>query len=147
MYEEEGGLLVAAVEGENGTKVPLKKKERQEALQKRIVFASLQLAKKGLDKPEMDTLILPFPVGDKGTIQQMFGRIQREHPNKKEPYVVVFEDNIDCMIKACNSIREYCRAHEIEYKIIGEKNEKPGAKDFKEINRKFKPGMFRRKRG
>lgn len=126
-YGKDSGLLVAAVPEPTKEK-PKKKRvltkaEREKALEKRVVYATSALAKKGLDKPELDTLILPIPYSDHNNLQQMFGRTQRTMQNKKAPFVVIFEDKIETMIDACDKIREYCATHDIEYKFIGKRNE------------------------
>ncbi len=66
-----------------------------------VIFATAQMAKEGLDIPELDTLILAAPMGN---IEQAVGRIQREFPNKKEPMVVDFRDD---NIMICRKLGEY----------------------------------------
>lgn len=88
----------------------MKKAEREEALTKRAVFATQQLAKEGLDRPAFDTLFVLVPFGGKGRLEQSGGRILRLHASrtfvsrrngrriifrtsaKKPPKIVIFVD-------------------------------------------------------
>lgn len=58
------------------------------------VFGTFQLAREGLNKPELDTLYVATPFGNSNDLQQAWGRIQREYEGKKQPLVRVFEDII-----------------------------------------------------
>lgn len=88
-------LCMACTASSKGVYVgTLKKAERAEALQKQVVFATQHIAKEGLDKPELDTLFVLVTFGGKGRFQQSAGRILREHPGKKPPKVLIFEDDI-----------------------------------------------------
>lgn len=144
-YQSECGLLVAAIPNPDDPKkrITMKDKDREFALTQRLLFATSQLASKALDKVELDTLIMPFPVGDANLIQQTFGRIQRVKEGKQPPIVVVFEDDVRCLIKSCDKIRAYCDKHEIEWKIIGKKNlvsevsMKAQQQVFKKLKRSF----------
>jgi hypothetical protein len=62
---------------------------------KDIILSTFQMAKEGLDIPDLDTIILATPKGD---ILQAIGRILRVHDTKKEPIVV---DIIDKEVKPC----------------------------------------------
>jgi len=71
-----------------------------------LIFAILQLAKEGLDRKDLDCLILPFGISDEGMLRQVYGRIQRPVLNKKVPVVIVFEDEfIRPMHTACKKMR------------------------------------------
>jgi len=54
-----------------------------------IIIATVQLIGTGFNEPRLDTLIFATPVQN---IDQCVGRIQREHPNKKTPYVLDLVD-------------------------------------------------------
>jgi superfamily II DNA or RNA helicase len=75
----------------------MKQADRTKALKKKIVFASTQLAKEGLDRPEFNELGILYPVGDDGTIQQMLGRVERALPGKSSATAYVFEDDVGVM--------------------------------------------------
>ena len=75
-----------------------KKSERTAALarmkngQARILFATYQLAKEGLDIPCLDRLVLATPTRNKVIVQQSIGRIQRSAPGKTEALVIDLVD-------------------------------------------------------
>lgn len=75
-----------------------KKADRQQALarmkngQARILFATYQLAKEGLDIPRLDRLVLATPTRNKVIVQQSIGRIQRPAPGKTEALVLDIVD-------------------------------------------------------
>lgn len=75
-----------------------KKSERQQALARmkdgtaRILFATYQLAKEGLDIPRLDRLVLATPTRNKVIVQQSIGRIQRPAPGKTEALVLDIVD-------------------------------------------------------
>jgi superfamily II DNA or RNA helicase len=63
-----------------------------------VFFSTYQMAKEGLDIPDLDTLFFATPVGTDITIEQALGRISRECEGKKQPMVVDF---IDENIRPC----------------------------------------------
>lgn len=75
-----------------------KKADRQQALtrmktgQSRILFATYQLAKEGLDIPRLDRLVLATPTRNKVIVQQSIGRIQRPAPGKESALVIDLVD-------------------------------------------------------
>ena len=63
---------------------------RREAERSRpILLATTRMAEEGFDEARLDTLIFSTP---KSNIEQCVGRIQRSHPDKKEPLVVDYID-------------------------------------------------------
>jgi len=77
------GLCIQEVEQE----------ERIRQLQTRqIIFAIRRLAKRGLDQPDLDTLVMLTPLADKSNVQQAIGRVLRDTPNKKSPLVIILDD-------------------------------------------------------
>lgn len=75
------------------------------------IFATFQLAREGLDKPELDTLYVLTPFSNKNDLQQSWGRIQREYAGKQSPLVRVFEDeNVSACYKSCCTMRKILRA-------------------------------------
>ena len=65
---------------------------RMKAGQARILFATYQLAKEGLDIPCLDRLVLVTPTRNKVIVQQSIGRIQRPAPGKTEALVIDLVD-------------------------------------------------------
>lgn len=66
----------------------------------RVLFATYQLAKEGLDIPCAGRLYLVQPVRDKVSVQQAVGRIMRPAPGKTTALVYDFVDN---NVPACRS--------------------------------------------
>ncbi len=66
----------------------------------RVLFATYQLAKEGLDIPCAGRLYLVQPVRDKISVQQAVGRIMRPAPGKTTALVYDFVDN---NVPACRS--------------------------------------------
>ena len=58
----------------------------------RILFATYQLAKEGLDIPRLDRLVLATPTRNKVIVQQSIGRIQRPAPGKTGALVLDIVD-------------------------------------------------------
>lgn len=64
------------------------KKDREEAMQKiksgevEVLFATYQLAKEGLDIPNLRNLVIASPVKDEITVTQSAGRVMRKYPGK-----------------------------------------------------------------
>lgn len=78
------------------------KELRQEAEKNgKILFATFQMAKEGLDIPSLDTLFLVTPNSSEITIEQSLGRIARSAEGKMNPMVIDFLDN---HINICNSL-------------------------------------------
>lgn len=74
------------------------KKEREEAINKmrnkeeHYLFATLQLAREGLDIKPLNRLFLIAPSKNKGVLIQAVGRIERKDENKTTPIVYDFVD-------------------------------------------------------
>ena len=90
------------------------------------VIGTFQLAREGLNKPELDTLYVVTPFGNPNDLQQAWGRIQREYPNKRQPIVRVFEDMAFSYCRnSCNSLRAILRDFNYPYERVhtyGEQN-------------------------
>jgi len=75
------------------------KAERKEALRKlndgeiSCVFATYQLAKEGLDVPNLRHVWFVTPEKDETTVTQAAGRVGRKHPGKEFGYVIDFVDD------------------------------------------------------
>lgn len=81
------------------------KEERKEALRKLnageldCIFATYQLAKEGLDVPNLRTLVLATPEKDETTVMQSVGRVARKFDGKGYGMVVDFVDEEFAMYK------------------------------------------------
>jgi superfamily II DNA or RNA helicase len=72
------------------------------------VLGTFQLAREGLNRPDLDTLYVTTPFSSPNDLQQAWGRIQRVHPGKKDPLVRVYEDTaFNCCIGSCRQLRNY----------------------------------------
>jgi superfamily II DNA or RNA helicase len=86
----------------------MKAADRTEALKARIIFATHQIAKEGLDKPDLDTLFILIPFANEGRLQQSVGRILRKTQNKSKPVVVVFYDSgVEVMLAFSRKMRKW----------------------------------------
>lgn len=84
---------------------------RNKSAGKRILLGTYQLAREGLDIPELDTLILATPKAD---VEQAVGRILRMGPNKRAPLVVDIVDTASvCQAFGGKRMKMY-RKHEFE---------------------------------
>ncbi|WP_026673357.1 TOTE conflict system archaeo-eukaryotic primase domain-containing protein [Alkalihalobacterium bogoriense] len=87
----------------------MKKKERQQALQKliklpdseeRLLIATGKFIGEGFDDSRLDTLFLTMPISWKGTLQQYVGRLHRIHSGKNEVKVYDYVDsNVEVLQK------------------------------------------------
>lgn len=94
----------------------VKKADREQALEdmrnkeKRILLATYQLAKEGLDVPCLDRLLLATPVKDYAIVVQSVGRIARVCEGKGTPVVYDYVDDIGFLQgmwkKRCTSYRK-----------------------------------------
>lgn len=69
--------------------------ERKIAEKADVIFATSQMAKEGLDIPELDTLFFISVTSSRVTTQQAAGRILRPYLGKKPPLVIDFVDKND----------------------------------------------------
>ena len=85
----------------------MSKEEREDAEKCNILLGTFQMAKEGLDIPEIDTLYLVTPKSD---VEQSIGRILRYHEDKKDPVVVDIVDTLPiCVEFAAKRARQYSR--------------------------------------
>jgi superfamily II DNA or RNA helicase len=110
----------------------MKKKERQQALQKliklpdseeRLLIATGKYVGEGFDDSRLDTLFLTMPISWKGTLQQYVGRLHRNHSDKNEVKVFDYVDsNVDVLQKMFEKrLKGY---KNIGYSLYGENKEK-----------------------
>lgn len=57
-----------------------------------ITYATVGVAKEGLDAPAVDTILFATPLAAWGMFKQCKGRAERHHPGKQAPVAVIFED-------------------------------------------------------
>lgn len=77
---------------EVGFFIPRSKKDRDEHLTRRLVFSTFGSCRDGVDKPEVDCLVLANPTGN---WQQAIGRAIRSKNGKKQPVIIDVIDS-DC---------------------------------------------------
>lgn len=99
------------------------KAERKEAL-KRLndgeidcIFATYQLAKEGLDVPNLRTLVLATPEKDETTVTQAVGRVSRKYHGKDFGAVIDFSDDFGMYRGWERKRRGYYK--KLEYEVIG----------------------------
>ena len=100
-YADAQGLKVGMIHGD------VKGDVRRDVLNHcDLIFATQQLAKEGLDRKDLDSIVLTMPFTDESTLRQVLGRIQRPATNKKDPVVLVFEDEkLKPMHEMCKKMR------------------------------------------
>ncbi len=85
-------------------------RRRLEMIRERpVTFGTAKIAGEALDAPELDTLFILTPFGDHNDMQQCLGRIQRSHPGKRSPMVIILEDNIRYCHALCGKLRQFLR--------------------------------------
>ena len=90
---EDSGIIHGGVKGKNREEVLVSNK---------LVFASNKIAKEGLDKKTLNTVIITMPLSDEGTFIQIMGRAQRS----SDPVVMILEDtNVGMCKSMCNNLR------------------------------------------
>ena len=94
LYEQLGEGLI--IDGSKNTKKA--KQEREQAIEKmrnkeeHYLFATLQLAREGLDIKPLNRLFLIAPTKNKAVLIQAVGRIERKDTDKQTPIVYDFVD-------------------------------------------------------
>ena len=89
-------------------RVPMKKRARVVDAS-RVLFATTALAKLGLDKPELDTLIFATPVGG-SSVEQPVGRILRNGNSMHRPLVIDVADQFSMFISLYRRRKEFYRS-------------------------------------
>jgi superfamily II DNA or RNA helicase len=105
---------LAAVYGDKASKIHGKVgKEREGALHRAdLIFATTQIAKEGLDRKDLDTIMLLLPLTKETMFRQILGRIQRDAGAlKQQPAMVIFEDGrIPICLNMCRKLRRHLTA-------------------------------------
>jgi len=71
---------------------PMSQEERQRSLEKPMILATAQLVKEGLDKADIDTLIVEYPQSSEMFSEQAAGRILRVNDAKRPSKIYVLVD-------------------------------------------------------
>jgi len=73
--------------------------------EKQVTFAIAKYGREGLDERSLDTIIVNEPLSSRNSLQQLMGRVLRKKEGKKEPVVVILEDDIGPFIGMCRKLR------------------------------------------
>ena len=104
------------VHGKSGKKIRESALSDMKSGKKKILFATYQLAKLGLDIPILSCLILASPKKDATSIQQAVGRVMRPAEGKPEPVVY------DIFDKGVTQLRYWAYKRLKVYEKLGIKN-------------------------
>lgn len=81
--------------------------ERARALKdNKIILAITQLARDGLDRSDLNTVLITMPFTDRGRFEQIIGRAQRS----ADPFIFILEDDIEVCRKMCHKLRAHLRS-------------------------------------
>lgn len=87
--------------------------------QSRIAFAIRKLGAECLNDKALDALFILTELSSPNDLQQMIGRVQRAHPTKMPPVVIIFDDvYIDKLHRLLYGAKKYLRDNQIPYKIL-----------------------------
>jgi len=76
-----------------------------------ITIAMYAMSKQGLDASILDTLLIAFPLSNKGMVEQCAGRISRISSNKRKPLVMDIRDTATDMLNKMYQIRKQVYTH------------------------------------
>jgi superfamily II DNA or RNA helicase len=94
----QGGLITGAV----------KDKDRENAIKMtNPIFATTALAKEGLSRRDLDTIIIASPFKKFAMVQQVWGRALRTHKDKKQPSILVPVDDIHTTRRQAGEVRRH----------------------------------------
>lgn len=95
------------------------KNERLDGLDRQVIFATGQLARRGLDRVRLDTLLILSTYSSRNNLTQAVGRIQRR-ADKEQPVVVIFEDRGMGYFRTMGyCMRRTLRGLGLQYKDVG----------------------------
>ena len=94
--------------------------ERMEELRShQVCFAIAKLGSQGVDDDRLDTLFWLSPFRSKNAMQQSMGRIQRRHPDKKHPVMVVFDDKrVPPLHRLCNRLKQLLKEWNFDFEVL-----------------------------
>lgn len=82
----------------------------------KLGFVIEKLGKECLSDDALDALFILTPLSSPNDLQQMIGRVQRTHPNKRPPIVVIFDDkNIERFRGMIQQLKKILRGWGIKY--------------------------------
>lgn len=85
----------------------------------RIAFAIDRLGKECLSDDALDALFILTPLSSPNDLQQMIGRVQREHPDKKLPIVVIFFDKeVACFQGMIYQLKKHLKGWKIKFTVL-----------------------------
>lgn len=114
------GNASICVGNRNGRSVP--SDERRRALSARVVLATAQLVKEGLDEKAFDSLVILYPKSNAAFAEQASGRILRQAEGKKAPIVYVVHD-AGAMFQSRSPFTSMCKSMAYTFKRLGYKIE------------------------
>ena len=84
-----------------------------------VVCATFNIAKEGLNVPEIDSVVFATPFKDWGAFTQAKGRCERAHPGKKPPMALLYEDvNISVCCALFRHIKRNLRDNGLNYREL-----------------------------
>ena len=84
-----------------------------------VTFATFNVAKEGLDVAQLDTVFFVTPFKAWGSLQQGKGRVERQHPGKKDPLVVIFDDvRIPPATAMCRSLKRSLKSNGFTFRVF-----------------------------
>jgi len=96
-FPNDSGVIHGKVKGE----------DREAVLRdNKIVLAITQLARDGLDRSDLNTVLITMPFTDRGRFEQIIGRAQRS----ADPFIFILEDDIEICRKMCHKLRSHLRS-------------------------------------
>lgn len=85
LQERFEGSVLCVAETPQDERIPLVR-------QSRLAFAIARLGTECLNDKTLDALFILTPLSSPNDLQQMIGRVQRDHPEKMPPIVMIFDD-------------------------------------------------------
>lgn len=96
-FPEDSGVIHGRVKGE----------ARESVLKdNKIILAITQLARDGLDRSDLNTVLITMPFTDRGRFEQIIGRAQRS----SDPFIFILEDDIEVCRRMCQRLRSHLRS-------------------------------------
>jgi superfamily II DNA or RNA helicase len=87
-----------------------------DVVESRLAFAIDELGTECLSDSALDALFILTPLSSPNDLQQMLGRVQRIHPNKKPPIVIILDDkNIEGFRGLIYQLKAHLRGWRMDY--------------------------------
>jgi len=81
-----------------------------------VIFSTI--ADEGLDIPRLDAIFLAYPGRNVKTLQQQVGRIERGHPDKGDPMIVDFSDQVGILQSQLEDRIGFYESRDFEIDIV-----------------------------